>query len=38
MEKMAGNGLIGNEYNPFPTKKRSRYVPKSDASSIAEIK
>lgn len=37
IEKMAENGRIGKSYIPFPIKYRSKYVPNSDANSMAGI-
>jgi hypothetical protein len=30
--KMSGKSLLGNEYNPLPTKYKSKYMPINDAN------
>lgn len=35
--KMSENGRVGKAYIPFPVKYKSKYVPKSDAISMAGI-
>lgn len=37
IEKISGRRRLGKVYKPFPTKKRSRYVPSKEASNIAGI-